>query len=60
MTYVVSLYQLDIFSFCFYEPLLFQIFLSWKFTNLGFPFSTITFTVNSHADKHLYKYIYLF
>ena len=25
------LYRLDISTFCFYEPLLFQIFVSWKF-----------------------------
>ena len=25
--------------------------------NLGLPLSTITFTVNSHADNHFYKYI---
>ena len=28
--------------------------------NLGLPLSTITFTVNSHADNHFYKYISLF
>ena len=28
--------------------------------NVGFPLRTITFTVNSHADNHFYKYIYLF
>ena len=28
--------------------------------NLGRPFSAITFTVNSHADNHFYKYIYLY
>ena len=31
-----------------------------KYKNLGLPLSTITFTVNSHADNHFYKYIYLF
>ena len=30
------------------------------FNNLGPPFSSITFTVNSHANNHFYKYIYLF
>ena len=37
------------------------------YKNLGFPLSTITFTiyfhaltVNSHADNHFYKYIKLF
>ena len=28
--------------------------------NLSLPLSTITFTINSHADNHFYKYIYLF
>ena len=31
----------------------------FKFSS-GIPLSTITFTVNSHADNHFYKYIYLF
>ena len=30
------------------------------YKNLGFLLSTITFTVNSHADNHFFKYIYLF
>ena len=30
------------------------------YKNLGLPFSSITFTVNSHPDNHFYKYIYLF
>ena len=30
------------------------------YKNLGLPLSTITFTINSHRDNHLYKYIYLF
>ena len=30
------------------------------YNNLGPPLSSITFTVNSHADNHFYKYIYLF
>ena len=30
------------------------------YKNLGLALSTITFTVNSHADNHSYKYIYLF
>ena len=30
------------------------------FNNLGPPFFSITFTVNSHANNHFYKYIYLF
>ena len=28
--------------------------------NFSLPLSTITFTINSHADNHFYKYIYLF
>ena len=28
-----------------------------KYKNLGLPLSTITFTVNSHADNHFYRYI---
>ena len=30
------------------------------YKNLDFPLSFITFTVNSHADIHFYKYIYFF
>ena len=30
------------------------------YKNLGLPLCTFTFTVNSHADNHFYKYIYLF
>ena len=30
------------------------------YSNLGLPLSTVTFTVNSHADNHFFKYIYLF
>ena len=55
------LYRLDISTFNFYEPLLFQIFVPWKFIknkSLGLPLSTITFTVNSHVDNYSYKYIY--
>ena len=30
----------------------------WEiYKNLGLPLSTITFTVNSHADNHFYNYI---
>ena len=32
MTHSGMLCRLDISSFCFYEPLLFQIFVPWKFT----------------------------
>ena len=30
------------------------------YKNLGLPLSTISFTVNSHADNHFYKYVYFF
>ena len=30
------------------------------YKNLGFLLSTITVTVNSHADNHFFKYIYFF
>ena len=30
------------------------------YKNLGLPLSTVTFTVNSLADSHFYKYVYLF
>ena len=30
------------------------------YKNLDFPRFSFTFTVNSHADNHFYKYIYLF
>ena len=29
------------------------------YKKLGVPLSTITFTVNSHADKHFYKYLFV-
>ena len=70
MTYSDMLYRLDIPTFYFYEPLLFKIFVSWKFLKIykAFPLSTITltiyisrsFTVYNHADNHFCKYIYLF
>ena len=61
MTNSGMLYRLDISTFYFDEPLLFQIFVPWKFNkNLCPPLSAITFTVESHADNHFYKYIYLF
>ena len=30
------------------------------YKNIALPLSTISFIVNSHADNHFYKYIYLF
>ena len=55
-----TLYRLDISTFYFtshccsdFRPLEIHI-------NLGLPLSSATFTVNSHADKHFYQYIYLF
>ena len=29
------------------------------YKNLGLPLSTITFTVNSHADNHFYEYLFV-
>ena len=61
MTHSNMLYRLDISKFYFYKPLVFQIFFPWKFKKiLGPPVSSITFTVNSLADNHFYKSIYLF
>ena len=61
MTHSGMLHKLDISTFCLYELLLFQIFISWKFIKtLGFTLSTFIFTVNSHADNYFYKYNYLF
>ena len=38
MTHSGMLYRLDISTFCFYKPSLFQIFVPWKFIqNLAFP-----------------------
>ena len=57
MTHSAMLYWLDIFMFYFYEELLFQILFPWKFIykTLGPLLSSITFTINSHADNHFYK-----
>ena len=35
----------------------FYVLFLWTISVLGFLLSTITFTVNSHADNHFYKYI---
>ena len=43
-------YELGIPTSYFHEPLLFQIFVPWKFI----------FTFDSDADNHFYKYTYLF
>ena len=59
MIYSGLLYRLDMSTFYFYEPLLFQIVLPRKFMNI-WPLSSIIFTVNRQADKHFYTYIYLF
>ena len=48
--YVLLLWTISVSDFCLLE--IYKI--------LGFPLSIITFTVNSHADNHFYKYIYLF
>ena len=65
MTHSDMFYRLNISTFHFYEPLLFQIFVPWKFIKPSLyknclPLSAIAFTVNSHADNHFYKYLYLF
>ena len=60
MTHSGMLYRLDISAFYFFEPLLLQLFVPWKFINLGLPLSTITLTVNSQVDNHFYKHIYFF
>ena len=55
------LYKLDIFRFYFSEPLQFQIFFVLEiYKNLVLPLSTVTFTVNSHADNNFYKYLSFF
>ena len=48
--YVLFLWAIPVLDFCPMEI----------YINLGLPLSTITFTVNSHANNHCYKYIYLF
>ena len=61
MTNYGMLYQLDISSFCSYKPFAVpDCCLLEIYKKLGLPLSAITFTVNSHADNHFYKYIYLF
>ena len=61
MTNYGKLYQLDISSFYFYKPFAVPDFCLLEiYKKLGLPLSAITFTVNSHADNHFYKYIYLF
>ena len=52
------LYRMDIYKFYFYAVSDFRPLGIYK--NLGLPLSTITLTVNSHADNHFYKYIYFF
>ena len=67
MTLSSMLYWLDISTFYFYEPLLFQIFvLGNLYKNLGLPLSTITFatttqlTIPIHLYICLYIYIYIY
>ena len=48
--YVLFLWAIAVSNFRPLEP----------YKNLGLPLSTITFTVNNHADNHFYKYTYLF
>ena len=52
------MYRLDVFYALFLWTIAVSDFGLEIYKNLGIPFSAITFTVNSHADKHFYKYIY--
>ena len=55
------LYRLDISTFHFYEPSLFQIFFPLElYKHLVLPLYSIIFRANSQADNHFYEYIYLF
>ena len=55
------LYRLDISTFHFYEPSLFQIFFPLELCkHLVLPLYSIIFRANSQADNHFYEYIYLF
>ena len=55
------LHRLNISTFHFYEPALFQIFFSLElYKHLVLLLSSIIFRANSQADNHFYEYIYLF
>ena len=45
--------------FIFMSHCCFRLFPLEIYKNVDIPLSTITFTANSHADNHFYKYIYL-
>ena len=60
MTHCDMLYRMDI-SVLFWWTIAVSDFRPLEiYKNVGLPLSTINFTVNSHADNHYYKYIYLF
>ena len=44
-------------TFFFWTIAVSDSYLLETYKNLGFLLSTVTFTVNSHADNHFYKYI---
>ena len=53
------LYRLDISTFYFYESFAVSDFRPLEiYKKLGFPLSTITFTVNNHADNHFYNFFF--
>ena len=59
MTYNGMLHRLDISTFCLRVIAASDFRSSEIFKNLGLSLPTITFLVNSRADNHFYKYIYL-
>ena len=62
MAYSGMLYWVDISRFYFYEPLLFQIFVLWKFIkNQVFPYLlSLLQSTAMQITISIYKYIYLF
>ena len=61
MLHSSMLYRLDIFTFLFFwSTAVSQSHSLEIYKNLGFSLPTISFTVNSNADKQFCKYIYLF
>ena len=62
ITYSGMLYQLDISTCYCYDPLLFLIFVPWKFIKTEALPSLLSLlqSTASHADSHFYKWIYLF
>ena len=59
MTYNGMLHRLDISTFCLRVIAASDFRSSEIFKNLGLSLPTITFLVNSRADNHFYKYIYI-